>query len=331
MSAWRASRPACAHCGRSGRGYRGCSHSPSTRRSITGAETGALSTRAGRLLELPRGGPPPEFGSAEEWEAEIAASGKDYTRSWWDARPHPRLGTLEVRIPDQPTSVDRTAALAALARPCARRRRLPTPVDRDAYLELRAAAARGHPRRREPVACWSSPRRGSSAPGSSSRSCASRRRRSGSSRSGVVMGSRPSWPTSWSGPRHDPAPRGALPAPAGPGAAGQLECAGRPRRPRDRGRGVGRRRRPSWSRRRPGSRRRAGGRADPGRLEVGAGGLVRHSRARATSRSPSSSAGRAPRSSTWSPPTRAPSSSSAKARSAARLPGSAASRGSGRR
>ena len=43
----------------------------------------------------------------------VAATGVDYTRIWWDARPHPRLGTLEVRIADQPTtSVD--AALAAL-------------------------------------------------------------------------------------------------------------------------------------------------------------------------------------------------------------------------
>ena len=112
----------------------------------TGAESGVFSTRAGRLLELPRGGPPPDFGSPEEWEAEIAASGKDYTRSWWDARPHPRLGTLELRIPDQPTSVDRTAAFAALAQALCAAPPPAEPVGRDAYLELRAAAARGHPR-----------------------------------------------------------------------------------------------------------------------------------------------------------------------------------------
>ena len=82
---------------------------------LEGEEAGALSARADRLLELPRGGPPPDFGSVAEWEAEIEATGKDYTRSWWDARPHPRLGTLELRIADQPTSVARTAALAALA------------------------------------------------------------------------------------------------------------------------------------------------------------------------------------------------------------------------
>jgi carboxylate-amine ligase len=112
----------------------------------TGVESGVFSTRAGRLLELPRGGPSPDFGSAEEWEAEIAASGKDYTRSWWDARPHPRLGTLELRIADQPTTVDRTAALAALAQALCAAPPPADPVGRDAYLELRAAAARGLPR-----------------------------------------------------------------------------------------------------------------------------------------------------------------------------------------
>ena len=110
-----------------------------------GAESGALSTRAGRLLELPRGGPAPDFGSAEDWEAEIVASGMDYTRSWWDARPHPRLGTLELRIADQPTSVGRAAALAALAQALCATTPPAEPVGRDAYLELRAAAARGHP------------------------------------------------------------------------------------------------------------------------------------------------------------------------------------------
>jgi carboxylate-amine ligase len=117
---------------------------------VTGEETGALSSRASRLLELPRGGPPPDFGSVAEWEVEIAASGMDYTRSWWDARPHPRLGTLELRIADQPTSVDRTAALVALAQALCAAPPGAEPVGRDAYLELRAAAASGHPRGESP-------------------------------------------------------------------------------------------------------------------------------------------------------------------------------------
>jgi carboxylate-amine ligase len=38
----------------------------------------------------------------------------DYTMLWWDIRPHPRFGTLEVRMPDQPTAPSRSAALVAL-------------------------------------------------------------------------------------------------------------------------------------------------------------------------------------------------------------------------
>lgn len=81
---------------------------------IAGEETGALSSRLSRLWCLPRAGHPPPLATVAEWEAEVAAAGVDYTRIWWDARPHPRLGTLEVRIADQATSVDRAAAIVAL-------------------------------------------------------------------------------------------------------------------------------------------------------------------------------------------------------------------------
>jgi glutamate---cysteine ligase / carboxylate-amine ligase len=81
---------------------------------LAGEETGALSSRLGTLRRLPRGGPPPLLATPADWEAVVAAAGVDYTRIWWDARPHPRLGTLEVRIADQATSVERAAALVAL-------------------------------------------------------------------------------------------------------------------------------------------------------------------------------------------------------------------------
>ena len=120
---------------------------------IQGAETGTLSSRAARLGELPRGAQPPAFASPEDWETYIEATGEDYTRSWWDARPHPRLGTIEVRIPDQPTDVDRSAAVAALVQAlCAV---APAPADgaRDSYLARRAAAAgRGEGRTTELLA-----------------------------------------------------------------------------------------------------------------------------------------------------------------------------------
>jgi len=88
---------------------------------LAGEETGHLSNRLATLAELPRSGAPPAFRSYEEWEAFVerfARSGipltGDYTSFWWDARPHPRLGTLEVRMPDQQTSLARTAAFTAL-------------------------------------------------------------------------------------------------------------------------------------------------------------------------------------------------------------------------
>jgi carboxylate-amine ligase len=111
---------------------------------VSGEETGALSSRAGRLLELPRGGPPPPLASPADWEAAIAETGvEDYTRVWWDARPHPRLGTIEIRILDQPTSVERATALVAAVQALCAAAPPPGPWDAEAYLERRAEAARG--------------------------------------------------------------------------------------------------------------------------------------------------------------------------------------------
>ena len=61
----------------------------------------------------------PRSRSYAEWEAGSSGSSElgvaeDYTRIWWDVRPHPKLGTLEVRVPDQPTDVRLSAAFAAL-------------------------------------------------------------------------------------------------------------------------------------------------------------------------------------------------------------------------
>jgi carboxylate-amine ligase len=47
--------------------------------------------------------------------AETGLAG-DYTSFWWDVRLHPRLGTLEVRAPDQPTSAERSADFIRLIR-----------------------------------------------------------------------------------------------------------------------------------------------------------------------------------------------------------------------
>jgi carboxylate-amine ligase len=84
-----------------------------------GELTGMASNRAPVLAELPRAGVPPAFASYAEWESwveRLARLGvtEDYTRIWWDVRPHPKFGTLEVRVPDQPTDVHLSAAFAAL-------------------------------------------------------------------------------------------------------------------------------------------------------------------------------------------------------------------------
>jgi glutamate---cysteine ligase / carboxylate-amine ligase len=84
-----------------------------------GERTGMASNRAPVLAELPRAGVPPAFASYAEWESWVErltrlGVAEDYTRIWWDARPHPKLGTLEVRVPDQPTDVRLSAAFTAL-------------------------------------------------------------------------------------------------------------------------------------------------------------------------------------------------------------------------
>jgi carboxylate-amine ligase len=122
---------------------------------LAGRLTGMASNRAPVLAELPRAGAPPAFGSYAGWEAwveRLTTTGvtADYTRIWWDIRPHPRFGTLEVRMPDQPTRVERTIALAAAIHKLAAwaLEQDPAPVDpgrRGDYLQNRWAAARFGP------------------------------------------------------------------------------------------------------------------------------------------------------------------------------------------
>jgi carboxylate-amine ligase len=86
---------------------------------LSGEETGLASSRAEVLAQLPRAAAPPVFASYEDWESFVErfvrlGLADGYTRFWWDIRPHPRFGTLEIRVPDQPTSVEVTAAFVAL-------------------------------------------------------------------------------------------------------------------------------------------------------------------------------------------------------------------------
>jgi carboxylate-amine ligase len=123
---------------------------------LAGRETGFLSSRAPILAELPRSGAPPVFDSYAAWEEHVERLMRlnlpgDYTALWWDARPHPRYGTLELRMPDQPTAVERTGAFVALLRGlCAwalEQPRVATdPTARGIYQQNRWAAARFGPR-----------------------------------------------------------------------------------------------------------------------------------------------------------------------------------------
>ncbi len=85
-----------------------------------GKPTGIASTRTAVFAGFPRSGLPPRFRSYEDYAESVhymERTGviRDYTRLWWDVRPHPRLGTLEVRVCDAQFDVHSTLALAAFA------------------------------------------------------------------------------------------------------------------------------------------------------------------------------------------------------------------------
>ncbi len=84
-----------------------------------GEPTGLLSSRQMIFSAFPRSGVPPRFGNYDEFAAVIGQLERtgciaDYTHIWWDIRPHPRLGTLELRICDAVTRVEDVVAITAL-------------------------------------------------------------------------------------------------------------------------------------------------------------------------------------------------------------------------
>src|SRR5690348_1227727 len=83
-----------------------------------GDHTGLASTRAMIFAAFPRSGLPPRFANYEDYADAVGfmeATGAigDYTHLWWDVRPHPRFGTIEVRVMDCQTRLEDTIALAA--------------------------------------------------------------------------------------------------------------------------------------------------------------------------------------------------------------------------
>lgn len=83
-----------------------------------GFPTGLRSTRHSVFATFPRSGTPPAFRDYREFAAYVQALERaqvldDYTRIWWDLRPHPRLGTVEVRVMDAVERVEDAIALTA--------------------------------------------------------------------------------------------------------------------------------------------------------------------------------------------------------------------------
>jgi carboxylate-amine ligase len=117
---------------------------------VAGEDTNLRSARAEILALLPRSAAPPVFGGYEDWERfveRLVALGlaDEITRVWWDARPHPRFGTLEIRVADQPTRLETTGALAVLLQAMVSRLEDHGPADRGLYAQNRWAALRfGH-------------------------------------------------------------------------------------------------------------------------------------------------------------------------------------------
>jgi carboxylate-amine ligase len=84
-----------------------------------GDDTGLASTRMPIFRAFPRVGIPPYYDGWKDFERRIefmvdTGVMEDYTWLWYDVRPHPNFGTVEVRAMDAQTHVEHTLGLAAL-------------------------------------------------------------------------------------------------------------------------------------------------------------------------------------------------------------------------
>ena len=84
-----------------------------------GRDTGLASARTPLFQAFPRVGIPRTFGSYGEYVRAVnllldCHAFPDHTYLWWDVRPQPRLGTVELRIMDAQSTLAGTAALVAL-------------------------------------------------------------------------------------------------------------------------------------------------------------------------------------------------------------------------
>jgi carboxylate-amine ligase len=84
-----------------------------------GDDTGLASTRMPIFRAFPRVGIPPYYHGWDDYERRIAfmvdtGVMEDYTWLWYDVRPHPNFGTVEIRAMDAQTHVEHTLGIAAL-------------------------------------------------------------------------------------------------------------------------------------------------------------------------------------------------------------------------
>lgn len=105
-----------------------------------GADSGHASARTQVVRAYPRFQVPRRFRDYEDFcrvaDQLIAAAGvDDYTYVWWDVRPHPKLGTVEVRAVDVQVDAATSVGLAALVQAIAAKE-----LDRPSRLDLEREA-----------------------------------------------------------------------------------------------------------------------------------------------------------------------------------------------
>jgi carboxylate-amine ligase len=100
-----------------------------------GSDSGQACSRAALVRSYPRTTMPPPLSSWDQYVEKIESlmsieEVPDYTYVCWELRPHPRLGTVELRVMDAQHSVARAAGLAALVQGVARHAvEVPDPSD----------------------------------------------------------------------------------------------------------------------------------------------------------------------------------------------------------
>jgi carboxylate-amine ligase len=117
-----------------------------------GRDTGLASARTPLFQAFPRVGIPRAFGDYAEFVESVDVlircdAVPEPTFLWWDVRPQPRFGTVEVRIMDAQTTLPDTAAIAALVQSIVRAEvegedHMERPMPQEVLAENRFLAAR---------------------------------------------------------------------------------------------------------------------------------------------------------------------------------------------